>query len=64
VSALTPREVEALRLAALGLTDAQIAHEMGISAHHVAHVVASARHKLGAASRTQAVAIAVRMGLA
>ena len=61
---LTPRELDVLRLAALGLTDAQIAHELRLSAHHVGHVMASACHKLGASSRTQAVAIAVRAGRA
>lgn len=61
---LTPREIDVLRLAAMGLKDAQIAHELGVSAHHVGHVMASAREKLGANSRTQAVAIAVRAGVA
>jgi DNA-binding CsgD family transcriptional regulator len=67
---LTPREVDVLRLAARGMKDAQIAHELHgrdgspLSAHHVAHVMASARHKLGASSRTHAVAMAVRAGLA
>lgn len=69
-ASLTPRELDVLRLAAEGLKDAQIAHELRkrdgakLSAHTVAHVMASARHKLGASSRTHAVAIAVRMGVA
>lgn len=61
---LTPRELDVLRLAATGLPDKAIAAELRVSAHHVAHVMASARHKLGATSRTHAVAIAVRGGLA
>lgn len=70
MTALTPREVDVLRLAALGLKDAQIAHELrrrdgaSLSAHTVAHLMASARHKLGASSRTHAVALAVRAGIA
>ena len=67
---LTPRELDVLRLAARGMTDKEIAHELrrrdgaDLSAHTVGHVMAAARHKLGACSRTHAVAIAVRSGVA
>ena len=64
MSPLTSREVAVLRLAAAGMPDKAIAASLGLSPHHVAHLMASARHKLGAASRTHAVAIAVRGGLA
>ena len=69
-SALTPRELDVLKLAALGLTDAQIACELHrrdgrpLSEDSVGHVMASACRKLGASSRTHAVAIAVRAGAA
>ena len=60
---LTPREADALRLAAEGRTDKGIARELRISAHTVSHLIYSARHKLGADSRAHAVAIAMRLGI-
>jgi DNA-binding CsgD family transcriptional regulator len=61
--ALTPREFEVLRMLADGLGNKEIANRLGISEHtskfHVAQILA----KLGAASRTEAVAIGMRRGL-
>ncbi len=60
---LTAREQEVLRLLALGRTNRQIGEELFISAKtasvHVSHILA----KLGASSRTEAVAVAYRQGL-
>ena len=60
---LTPREHDVIRLVAEGLTDQEIAVRLRVSAHRVAHIVTSIRHKLDAQSRTQAAVIAVRAGL-
>jgi len=53
---LTQRERDCLAFVADGLSDQQIADRLGIS-HHTAHAhVESAKHKLGAKTRAQAVA--------
>lgn len=61
--ALTRRELEVLELVATGRSNGEIGRELFISTKtvsvHVSHVLA----KLGAASRTQAVAIGRREGL-
>ncbi|MCA9489953.1 MAG: response regulator transcription factor [Myxococcales bacterium] len=61
--ALTPREVEVLALVADGLTGPQIAERTGLSRSTVNTHVEHAREKLGARTRTEAVAVAVRRGL-
>jgi DNA-binding NarL/FixJ family response regulator len=61
--ALTPREAEVLRYVADGLTNKAMALKMGISEHTVKFHLGSAMNKLGAASRAEAVAIAMRRGL-
>lgn len=61
--ALTLREIEALRWAAAGRTDQQIAEEMGIRATTVHRHIQNAKEKLGASSRTEAVMTAVRQRL-
>jgi DNA-binding NarL/FixJ family response regulator len=62
-SPLTPRELEVLQLIADGLESRQIARELYIADDtvktHVSHVL----EKLGATSRANAVAIAIRSGL-
>jgi two-component system, NarL family, response regulator YdfI len=63
VEALTPREVEVLGLLAEGSGNKQIAFRLGISEHTVKFHVASIFSKLGASSRTEAVALGVRRGL-
>lgn len=60
---LTARELDVLRLLALGLANKQIAAKLGISEHTVKFHVAAILGKLGAGSRTEAVAIGIRTGL-
>lgn len=60
---LTDREHQVLDLLALGLPNKTIAAELGISEHTVKFHVAAIMSKLGAASRTEAVAVAARRGL-
>ena len=60
---LTPREVEVLRLIAIGHTTAQVAQMLGISAkttdHHIQHIYA----KIGASNRSVATLFAMQHGL-
>lgn len=60
---LTPRESEVLRYIAAGQTNKAIALKLGISEHTVKFHLSSAMSKLGAASRAEAVATAIRRGL-
>ena len=60
---LTPRETEVLRQVADGQTNKSIALKLGISEHTVKFHLGSAMSKLGAASRAEAVALAIRRGL-
>jgi DNA-binding NarL/FixJ family response regulator len=60
---LTPREQEVLRMLALGLANKEIAARLNISEHTVKFHVAAILGKLGAASRTEAVARGIRRGL-
>jgi DNA-binding NarL/FixJ family response regulator len=63
VDALTAREREVLELLALGLSNKSIADRLGVSVHTVKFHVNSILAKLGADSRTAAVASALRRGL-
>ena len=63
VEVLTPRELEVLRLLAIGLGNKEIAGRLKISDHTVKFHVASIMGKLGAASRTEAVTLGIRHGL-
>jgi HD-GYP domain-containing protein (c-di-GMP phosphodiesterase class II) len=60
---LTPREVEVLRLIAIGHTTAQVAHTLTISPktvdHHIQHIYA----KIGASNRSVATMFAMRHGM-
>ena len=60
---LTPRESEVLQMLASGLANKEIAARLVISEHTVKFHVASILGKLGAASRTEAVALGIRRGL-
>jgi|SRR5215468_7520020 len=60
---LTPREVEVLRLLAEGLGNKEISFRLGVSEHTAKFHISSILAKLGAASRTEAVTIGIRMGL-
>jgi DNA-binding CsgD family transcriptional regulator len=61
---LTPREVEVLRLIAIGRTNADIATALAISLNTVATHVRSILAKTGSSNRTEAAAHAMRRGLA
>jgi NarL family two-component system response regulator YdfI len=61
--ALTPREIEVLRLLADGASNKLIAHKLGISDHTVKFHVTSILSKLNAGTRTEAVTVGIRMGL-
>jgi len=63
VEALTPREIEVLRLMSDGLVNKEIAERLGISEHTAKFHVASILGKLQASSRTEAVAQGMRRGL-
>ena len=60
---LTPREQEVLQLLAQGLSNKVIAARLGISDHTVKFHVNAILGKLGAQSRTEAIAQAARLGL-
>ncbi len=60
---LTEREREVLALLAEGLTNAAIAERLTVSVHTVRNHVANLSAKLGARSKLEALAIAVRDGL-
>jgi DNA-binding NarL/FixJ family response regulator len=60
---LTPRELEVLVLVAEGLQHEEIGRRLGIGAETVRTHLRKACDRLGAATRTQAVATALRLGL-
>ena len=61
--ALSPREVEVIRLVSDGRSNKQIASELGITERTVKYHVSSVMSKLGADNRAQAVALASQRGL-
>jgi NarL family two-component system response regulator YdfI len=60
---LTPREIEVLRMLAEGLGNREMAARLGISDHTVKFHISSILDKLGAATRTEAVTMGIRMGI-
>lgn len=60
---LSPREADALRMLGVGLNRARVAERLNISEHTLRVYIESARHKLGAANTTHAVAKAISGGL-
>lgn len=60
--ALSPRERAVMSLAADGLTNAEIAERLGLAEHSVRNVEMFAKRRLGARTRRQAMALAVRTG--
>ena len=60
---LTPRELEVLEQLALGLSNKDIASQLGMSPHTAKFHVNALISKLGATSRTEVVAMAARAGL-
>ncbi len=60
---LSPREVDAITLLAIGYSRAQVADTLSISEHTLRVYIESARFKLGALNTTHAVARALSRGL-
>jgi DNA-binding NarL/FixJ family response regulator len=60
---LTPREIEVLRLVAVGRTNGEIGAELYLSEKTVKSRITSILRKLGLTNRTQAAAMALREGL-
>lgn len=63
VSELTPRELEVLRLVALGRSTPEIARQLGISSHTVLNHIRHFRRKLDATTKLEAVVTAARLGI-
>lgn len=61
--ALSPREIDAMTLLAIGYSRAQVANKLSISEHTLRVYIESARFKLGALNTTHAVARAMSRGL-
>lgn len=61
--ALTPREVEVLRLVAKGLANKEIAHELGTASGTIKMHIQNILAKLDASDRTHAVTIALDRGI-
>jgi DNA-binding CsgD family transcriptional regulator len=61
--ALSPREIDAMTLLAMGYSRAQVAQSLAISEHTLRVYIESARFKLGALNTTHAVARAMSRGL-
>jgi DNA-binding CsgD family transcriptional regulator len=62
-SALTPREIEVLRLLSEGLANKEIAARLSFSTHTAKFHVESILRKLGAVNRAEAVMEGIRRGL-
>ncbi|WP_235857727.1 helix-turn-helix transcriptional regulator [Marimonas lutisalis] len=60
---LSPREIDAMTLLAMGYSRAQVAETLSISEHTLRVYIESARYKLGAVNTTNAVARALSRGL-
>jgi DNA-binding CsgD family transcriptional regulator len=60
---LTPRQLEVLRLLAIGATDNEISNELFLSERTVSHHVSAILRKLDVRNRTEAAAAAVRFGM-
>lgn len=60
---LTPREIQILRMVAMGKTSQEIANDLRISEVTVKWHIANTMRKLGASSRAEAVASALKRNL-
>ncbi len=63
VRPLSPREIDAMTMIALGYSRAQVASSLSISEHTLRAYIESARFKLGASNTIHAVARALSLGL-
>ena len=63
VSALTPRELEILRLVALGWETPRIAAQLGISLYTVLNHIRNLRYKLNVSTKLDAVVKGLRLGI-
>ena len=63
VEALTPRELEVLRLMAQGLPNRKIAEQLLVNERTIKHHVSEILSKLGVNNRTQAITFAATHGL-
>ncbi len=63
VPTLSPREVQVLRLVALGRETSWIAEELGVSPHTALNHIRNIRQKLGVATKLAAVVSAIRLGI-
>jgi DNA-binding NarL/FixJ family response regulator len=61
--ALSPREIEVLRLVTQGATNPEVAETLGITRHTVNTYVQRAFSKLGVHSRSEAIAVATKRGI-
>ncbi len=59
-AALSPREMQVLDMASLGLTNGQIASRLHVSVHAVKFHLAAVDRKLGVANRTEAAFLYLR----
>jgi DNA-binding CsgD family transcriptional regulator/pimeloyl-ACP methyl ester carboxylesterase len=62
-AALTPREMEVLRLIAAGGTSSEISRELGLSIRTVGRHITNIYDKIGARTRSEATAYALRHGI-
>jgi NarL family two-component system response regulator LiaR len=58
---LSPRELEVLDMASLGLRNAEIADRLGLSVHAIKFHLAAVYKKLGVTNRTEAVVTYMRL---
>jgi DNA-binding CsgD family transcriptional regulator len=61
---LSPRETEVLAAASLGLSNAEIAQQLGVTIHAIKFHLALIYKKLGVSNRTEASSLYVRSMLA
>lgn len=59
---LSPRELQVLRMAARGLTNTEIAAQLGLTVHAVKFHLSSIYRKLEVTNRTEAVVMLLRSG--
>lgn len=62
LASLSRREKEVLQMAALGLTNAQVAARLAVTVHAVKFHLASIYRKLGVANRTEAAVLYLQSG--